>query len=146
MLFDIIVVKNITRYKKSLGLELIAHPSLPGHTHTQISRGILSHSKVFAHNSKPSATLFVPQRYLTLICTKDLSSYWSPGAQTGWRTLLLSCYGVCIIPAQLLWLECCSSEQGSIEPVLMLLEMKMCKQKPPRGWRRARLPTQASCP
>lgn len=99
------------------------------HTHTHISRDILSHSKVFAHNSKPSATLFVPQRYLTLTCTKDLSSCWSLGAQTGWRTLLLSCYGVWVIPDQLLWLQCCSSDQGSSEPVLMLLEMKMCKQK-----------------
>lgn len=36
-------------------------------TDTHISKGILSHSKIFACKIKPSATLFVPQRYSTLI-------------------------------------------------------------------------------
>lgn len=108
------------------------------------------HSNIFPCNIKPSATLFVPQRYLDL--TLYLGSKFSLKSRSLDRLVSKSVCCPAVIPAQLIWPECCSSKQWSAEPVSVLSEMKTCKQKtwPTRWlvfrWRRARLPVLASCP
>lgn len=62
VLFEVIVVKNITRRIKCLGLEKKISIYLCVCIH--IIRAIITHSTIFVCNTKYSATVSVPQRCL----------------------------------------------------------------------------------